>query len=217
MADDAEQVSTVEWGATPPERQTWMDRLTAGAAPAPLEPPVPRFRPSYLALGLALVGVVLEAGSQYTPWIHLTNAPSNATDGGVGNANLHLASLPSVSTLVYGFSLIIGLTMVGMLLFTETHRRLVAGATAGALAGNMLALINVATSIELVTGQFGNGDGTQTGSLSSGFYLGLAAWALLVAATVAVVVPRRSRRTPGKEALEESMELTVTGLGSDIG
>jgi hypothetical protein len=211
-------VSTVEWGATPPERQTWMDRLTAGAEAAPLEPPAPRFRPNYLALGLAVVGFLVALGSQYAPWIHLANDPTRSPDGGsAGPFDLHLASLPSSSAIVYGFSLVAALGLVGLLLFLETHRRLVAGAAIGVLAGNALALVGVSSSMELVTGEFNSPGAAQSGSMSIGFYLGIAALLLLVAAVVMVVVPRRSQRTREKVALEEPMELTVTGLGSDIG
>jgi hypothetical protein len=218
MADDAEQVSTVEWGAIPSERQpSWMDRLAAGSVAVPPEPPAPRFRPNYLALGLAVAGFLVAAAAQYMPWIHLNGGLDRTAGGAAGGADLHVTSLPPGGAILYGFSLVIGLGLLGLLLFVETPRRLVAAATIGVLAGNALALIELSTSLEAVTGQFTSADSSQLGSMTSGFYLGLASLVLLVGAAFMAALPRRPRRTTENEDIEEPMELTVTGLGGDIG
>jgi hypothetical protein len=224
MADDAELVSTVEWGAAPPDRQTWMDRLTtAGAEPASA-PPVPRFRPNYVALGLAVVGFLVAAGGQYMPWVHIGGGVSqpSVTGTAAGGLDLHVSALPAGGPIVYGFSLVVGLALLGYLLFADTNRRIVAAATVGVFAGNALALINISTSVATATGDYGNGAGATTGHLSSGFYLGLAAVLLLSAAACAAAVGRLSAGTRGKRSGttadgEEPLDLTVTGLGRDIG
>lgn len=218
MADDAELVSTVEWGATPSERQaSWMDRLTAAGVPVPPEPAARRFRPNVPALGLAIAGFLVAAGGQYMPWIHLNDGVLRTNDAAPGGMDLHVSSMPAAGMILYGFSLFLALGLLGLLLFVDSHRRAVAGATIGILAGNALVLINLSTSMESVTGQFIAVDPSKLGSLSTGFYLAVAALVLLGAAAAVALLPRRSRRTPETEDIEEPMELTVTGLGGDIG
>jgi hypothetical protein len=225
MADDAELVSTVEWGAAPADRQTWMDRLTTAGAEPSSAPPAPRFRPNYVALGLAVVGFLVAAGAQYMPWVHIGGSTGRTSINGnpaIGGLDLHVSALPAGGPIVYGFSLVVGLVLLGYLLFADTNRRIAAAATVGAFAGNALALINISTSVATATGDYGTDAGATAGHLSSGFYLGLAAVLLFSAAAFVAAVGRLSAGTRGRRSRttadgEEPLDLTVTGLGRDIG